>query len=391
MLAPLVAGWGLSALCAGLLPAAAQAQDVAEARAQREATLAERAAAAEQLRVLEAQEGELRAALASLDEALAYQSSKLSAAEQGLASAEATAVRRQEEAAATGVRIDGLRQQAAATVVKAYIGATGGQGDELLAANDANEYVQRQHLLGMVEGNYHDDLDQLRALIEDQQRLEAEAAAALVEAARLRDEVAVTQAELQRQRDAQGRVEVELRSRIEDWAGKVAQLDAAEAQLDAVISSRRAESSSSGSSGSSEPSATRSVAVAGGAGYVYPANGPVTSSFGYRRHPVLGTSRLHAGLDIGASYGTDVWAAKSGVVILASWNGGYGNCVMIEHDDGVVTLYGHMSTLLVSEGQSVAQGTVVGLVGSTGLSTGPHLHFETRVGGSPEDPLNFVG
>jgi murein DD-endopeptidase MepM/ murein hydrolase activator NlpD len=133
------------------------------------------------------------------------------------------------------------------------------------------------------------------------------------------------------------------------------------------------------------------VAAASGSGYLWPADGPITSGFGYRRHPVLGTSRLHAGLDIGAGYGSEVYAAQSGVVILAGWNGGYGNCVMIEHPDGVVTLYGHMSELLVSEGESVGRGAVVGLVGSTGLSTGPHLHFETHIGGSPEDPLSLVG
>ena len=114
------------------------------------------------------------------------------------------------------------------------------------------------------------------------------------------------------------------------------------------------------------------------------------SDFGYRRHPILGTVRLHAGIDIGAPDGSDVYAAKGGEVILAGWNGGYGNCVMIQHDGGVVTLYGHMSAIYVSEGQNVAQGTVVGAVGSTGLSTGPHLHFETIVDGGHQNPLLFV-
>ena len=133
-----------------------------------------------------------------------------------------------------------------------------------------------------------------------------------------------------------------------------------------------------------------SLGLASSSGFVFPADGPVTSPYGWRRHPVLGTSRLHAGADIGAGYGSDIWAAKAGVVIFAGWNGGYGNCVMIDHGDDIVTLYGHMSEFYVSEGQSVAQGTVIGAVGSTGLSTGPHLHFETRVGGTPEDPMLFL-
>src|SRR5690606_22894812 len=150
-----------------------------------------------------------------------------------------------QEAADTGARIVALRERAAATLVRAYIGASGGGHDrDLLAANDANEYVQRQHLLGMVEGNYQDDLDQLKALVEDQRRLEAEAASAEADAVALRDEVAARQAELARQREAQGRVEAELRSRIVDFEGKLAALDASEAELSAIIQSRTGSSSS---------------------------------------------------------------------------------------------------------------------------------------------------
>lgn len=386
------------ATSAAWFPASAPGQTLDEARQQREAAIAERAAAAAQLQVLTAQEGELRAALASLDEALAYETNALGAAESSLEWAQRTAELRRQEATATGVRIDTLRQQASATMVKAYIGANSGGDDGLLMANDANEYVQRQHLLGMVEGNYQDDLDQLKALVEDQRRLETEAAAAAAEAAALRDEVATRQAELARQREAQGRVEAELRTRIVDFEAKVAALDASEAQLSALIQSRTgaaaaAAAVASASAVDDEPAPARatSSAPASASGYLWPADGPMTSGFGYRRHPVLGTSRLHAGVDIGASYGRDVYAAQSGVVILAGWNGGYGYCVMIEHPGGVVTLYGHLSELLVSEGEAVGRGAVVGLVGSTGLSTGPHLHFETHIGGSPEDPLNLVG
>lgn len=392
-LAPVIGAIALSAFSASLLPGSAVAQSVEDARRQREATIAERAAAASELSVLGAQDAELRAALASLDEALAYHATWLAAAEQERIAAEARAVLRQQEAVATAAEIDAVRQQAAATMVKAYIGANGGGDDEMLTAADANEYVQRQTLLGMVEGRHHDHLDRLRALIEDQERLQAEAAEAAATAARLRDEVAATQAQLQQEREAQGRVEAELRSRIDDFEGKVAELDAAEAQLNAVIDERQRAAAAPAAPAARAAAAPVSAAVpaSGSSGYAYPASGPVTSGFGYRRHPVLGTSRLHAGLDIGASYGTDIWASKGGVVILAGWNGGYGNCVMIDHGDGVVTLYGHMSSILVSDGESVSQGQVIGLIGSTGMSTGPHLHFETRVGGSPENPLNYIG
>jgi murein DD-endopeptidase MepM/ murein hydrolase activator NlpD len=120
--------------------------------------------------------------------------------------------------------------------------------------------------------------------------------------------------------------------------------------------------------------------------FIKPAEGPFTSPFGYRYHPILHRRRLHAGVDIGAHYGAPIHAAGDGTVILASYSGGYGNCVIIDHGNGVTTLYGHCSALLVSEGQFVKQGHVIARVGATGLATGPHLHFEVRHNGAPVRP-----
>ena len=116
----------------------------------------------------------------------------------------------------------------------------------------------------------------------------------------------------------------------------------------------------------------------------------ITSYFGWRIHPITGTNKYHSGVDIGASYGSSVLAADSGTVILAGWNGGYGNCVVISHGNGITTLYGHMSSIAVSSGQSVSQGQTIGYVGSTGNSTGPHLHWEVAVNGSQVNPLNYA-
>ncbi len=117
----------------------------------------------------------------------------------------------------------------------------------------------------------------------------------------------------------------------------------------------------------------------------------ITSRYGMRVNPVTGKYTLHAGCDIGASYGSAIYAAASGSVIQAGSNGGYGNCVMINHGNGYTTLYGHMSSIAVSYGTTVAQGQVIGYVGSTGNSTGPHLHFEVRASasGASMDPLGF--
>jgi murein DD-endopeptidase MepM/ murein hydrolase activator NlpD len=118
-----------------------------------------------------------------------------------------------------------------------------------------------------------------------------------------------------------------------------------------------------------------------------PAAGPITSGFGYRFHPVLRYSRLHTGIDIGAPTGAPVYAAESGEVLHASWRGAYGRCIILLHGDGMSTLYGHLSEISVTAGQSVGRGQRIGAVGSTGLSTGPHLHFEVRRNGVPINPL----
>ena len=123
---------------------------------------------------------------------------------------------------------------------------------------------------------------------------------------------------------------------------------------------------------------------------LWPAEGEITSPFGWRVHPIFGTQRLHTGIDIGADYGDSVRAADGGVVIHSDWMGGYGNAVIIDHGNGISTLYAHNSQLLVSEGQTVAKGQTISRVGSTGYSTGPHLHFEVRQNGSPVNPLNFL-
>ena len=121
-----------------------------------------------------------------------------------------------------------------------------------------------------------------------------------------------------------------------------------------------------------------------------PASSRITSNYGYRY--LFGVREFHTGIDIGASKGTNIVAAESGTVILANygWNGGYGNYIIINHGNGITTRYAHSSKLYVSAGQTVSKGQVIAAVGSTGNSTGPHLHFEVRKNGSHTNPLNYL-
>ena len=136
-------------------------------------------------------------------------------------------------------------------------------------------------------------------------------------------------------------------------------------------------------------------AAAGGVPYsgtfVWPTPSCTTTSsvYGYRVHPIYGTVKFHAGEDIPASYGAEILAAASGTVTTAGWVSGYGNYTVIDHGGGTMTAYGHQSSILVSVGQYVEQGQVIGYVGSTGNSTGPHLHFEVYQNGSTVDPKSF--
>ncbi|MDR1798205.1 MAG: peptidoglycan DD-metalloendopeptidase family protein [Clostridiales Family XIII bacterium] len=139
-----------------------------------------------------------------------------------------------------------------------------------------------------------------------------------------------------------------------------------------------------------ELAARQSTWEYGGGAMSWPVQGTVTSEYGMRTNPVTGRYVLHAGIDIGVGYGTPVHAATDGVVTKAQWYGGYGNAVIIEHGSGIYTLYGHNSSLLVSVGQAVSRGDVIALAGSTGNSTGPHVHFEVIVNGSPQNPRGWL-
>jgi murein DD-endopeptidase MepM/ murein hydrolase activator NlpD len=122
-------------------------------------------------------------------------------------------------------------------------------------------------------------------------------------------------------------------------------------------------------------------------GLMAPAAGRITSGFGYRVHPILRFSRFHAGIDFGALWGSPIVAAADGQVVGAGWTGGYGRQVRIVHDGGLMTTYSHMSAMVAQPGTLVRQGQVIGYVGSSGLSTGPHVHFEVRVNGRAINPL----
>jgi murein DD-endopeptidase MepM/ murein hydrolase activator NlpD len=171
--------------------------------------------------------------------------------------------------------------------------------------------------------------------------------------------------------------------RLQDISKLTAEQQAEAGEIDALTAAsnslaeriRAAQANRQGGGPTSTPSS---------AGLIWPVNGPVTSPFGWR------WGRMHQGIDIGVGTGTPIKAAAGGTIIYCGWESGYGNLVVIDHGGNLATAYGHQSSIAVACGQQVAQGDVIGYVGCTGHCTGPHLHFEVRIDGSPVDPLGYL-
>lgn len=134
----------------------------------------------------------------------------------------------------------------------------------------------------------------------------------------------------------------------------------------------------------------KSKTALGSGKYIWPVSGDITSHFGNRMHPILKKRKYHSGIDIAAVTGTPIAASDYGVVIFSGRNGGYGLMITLDHGAGISTVYAHCSSLLVKKGETVSKGQTIAKVGSTGLSTGPHLHFEVRKDGVPVNPLNYI-
>jgi murein DD-endopeptidase MepM/ murein hydrolase activator NlpD len=196
------------------------------------------------------------------------------------------------------------------------------------------------------------------------------------QAAILRGELLSSKGKLAAARSDKSRALVVTKQQVQDDIEESQALAASSAAIAAKLRARSS-SAPSGSSGSSGSGVSSS-------GLAWPVSAPITSPFGSR------WGRMHEGIDLGAAYGTPIAAAGSGVVIYCGWMEGYGNLTVIDHGNGLATAYGHQSRIAVSCNQQVSQGQIIGYVGSTGHSTGPHLHFEVRVNGSPVDPLGYL-
>lgn len=261
-------------------------------------------------------------------------------------------------------------------------------GEFLSLIDDIGDIMQSDKDL---EESYKQSVTDLKTVKAEYEEAQAELKQNKVECAQLKDQlqIDITQA---------ASVITSLQSEINDNASVLSELDSQESALQSQIQAKvkqlneqkKAEEEANRNNNNGGSSGGNSGGSSVGTGnLVWPSYCTyITSRQGPRVHPITGEYKNHGGTDIGASYGSAIYAADSGKVVSSSdgWNGGWGNYVMIDHGNGMQTLYAHMSSRAVSVGQTVKRGQTIGYVGSTGMSTGPHLHFEMYVNGSRIDP-----
>jgi murein DD-endopeptidase MepM/ murein hydrolase activator NlpD len=291
------------------------------------------------------------------------------------------------QAADASLQLDAAQQRAEDAAAALYRGSDAPIYTAVLDADNVHDAYVGTKYLARVSDVRRADVDALASLKESIEANEAAAAlrrdgaaAARLQAESERSELAGLRADQQAKRDEVKREEsreqaliASIRDRKDEFTKELAALQAASNAISAMLASRQ-----------------RGQTRASSLDLVRPVPGRVTSSFGARVHPVLGTTRMHNGVDLAGSSGTPIKAAAGGTVAYAGVRGGYGNTVIIDHGNQYATLYGHASSLNVSAGEKVSAGETIAAVGSTGLATGPHLHFEVRLLGVPVNPLNYL-
>jgi len=393
----------------------ALAQDtIDDLRAKREQNTQEAADAAARLDELTAKDQDLLDAISALDAQITLQESKVAAADRAISDAEKLAARHRDEATRYAADLEAQKLRLRDSAINAYVRPSETVMSQLANSNLMEEALRRSYLNDLV-GDTTQLIDELRAT--EARRLAAADAAtraaadarqlkqaraehldtlnvALAEQQSLRDEVEARMADWQANIDGleQANIDIgnEIRSIQAEIARKAAEEKARKAREEAARKAAAAAAAAAAREAARAPATQAPLASGDFVVTTRPVPGRITSPYGPRRHPVFGSTASHPGADMQARSGDPIYAAADGVVISARWINGYGNAVIIAHGSVYSTLYAHQSKLLVSVGDQVSSGDVIGLVGSTGWSTGPHLHFEVRVNGVTVDPAPFL-
>lgn len=387
----------------GRAPALAQ---VAQLQDQLSQTAAERAAAVRELRAVRSRETsardrfniaqrEHRAAVGELrriDDELERVQAELALAEE-----RSTATRQDVEQAdrdVTGaqVALDERRTQFETRVVAVFKYGQMSLTDVFTSMRDINDVVVTSTFVNAVVQNDRTLVGEMAGLLADLDARRTEAIGLRVEAEHARDEAIRIETDVASQLAQQRRVTAEVNRTQVTLARSLRELredaDALEEHLKALEASQRLIERQLRAAEAAER-AGRGVGDTG-SGWFKPTDGWLSSGFGNRIHPIHRVARLHAGVDLAAPTGTPIIASRGGTVTFVGWMSGYGQTVIVFHGSGVATLYAHLSAFSVEEGQYIAQGGRLGSVGMTGTATGPHLHFEVRINGVPQNPCGYI-
>jgi murein DD-endopeptidase MepM/ murein hydrolase activator NlpD len=350
---------------------AAEAVKLREAAAAR----ARRVETETRVRGIDAQLARVAADQRGAEERLNVVGGRLLALDQGRRLAEAEVQRTGEGAKVAAQQL--YKQSASSTQSVTELASSLSDAGAALSAQHYLEVVQREQRRNFVRRQIARE-----ELAYQQSRFEGEQA----EVVALRDRAVSQKAELDRLRAELDVAQQESAAAEEREQAALSQVQSQKAAVEREIAQAKADAErvarqirGGGSSEGSRPGAL-----------VRPSSGPITSRFGPRVHPIFGVVKFHYGIDFGAGAGSPIRAAAAGKVLSAGWIGGYGNTTIIDHGGGMATLYAHQSSFGVSAGQQVSAGQTIGAVGSTGNSTGPHLHFEVRVNGQAVDPAGYL-
>ena len=267
--------------------------------------------------------------------------------------------------------------------------------DILFQCRSLSDVLSAIDMIGEIMDSDKRLFEEYKTARETTEQVKAEYEATLAQLGEKQETLEVEKAELEEQIAAAVEVINQLQDDIDaakaEYAKAAAAEAAAQASINAIIAQMQAEEEAARQEAAQNNQQYTGTGSTATGTYIWPCPSStyVTSAFGMRDHPLFGDERPHSGIDIAGSAGSEVLAADSGTVAVATYSSSYGNYVTIYHSNGDYTLYAHMSSLAVSAGQSVTQGDVIGYVGSTCWATGPHLHFEIRVNGSTVDPLSY--
>lgn len=248
--------------------------------------------------------------------------------------------------------------------------------EALLTSPDLVGFLTRYQFLKHISAQDHAILQELDGQVSHIHHLKRRMDHLVVTTANLTESIRSQKTEQEQQSHEEAGIVKQIRSERAAWEAAEEQLERSSRDIEAMIRRLMARRTSHPPLGTGR--------------FTWPAGGRVTSGFGTRVHPIYHVRKTHHGVDFGPGHGASVVAADTGVVLFSGWYDGYGKIVMIDHGADLVTLYGHLSRFSVGAGDRVTRGQLVGHVGSTGLSTGPHLHFEVRRNGTPVNPLGYL-